>query len=86
MLTEQGHPVLSSPLQEPLSSQELRILRCSLLVVLGKRSPRTGGLLNTVKTHLKRIYHKMNVTNHVRACEVARNLHLSEETRLLHPE
>jgi LuxR family maltose regulon positive regulatory protein len=76
-LTAQGHPSISSPLQEPLSSQELRVLR--LLAAGHSRQEIADELvvsLNTVKTHLKRIYHKLNVTNHERACEVARNLHL----------
>jgi ATP/maltotriose-dependent transcriptional regulator MalT len=76
-ISAQGHHLISSPLQEPLSEQELRVL--GLLVAGCTRQEIANELVvsvNTVKTHIQRIYRKLNVTNHERACEVARNLHL----------
>ncbi|GHO98198.1 hypothetical protein KSF_082460 [Reticulibacter mediterranei] len=64
-------------LDDPLSQQELRILR--LLVDGHTRQEIADELavsMNTVKNHQKCIYRKLDVTSHERACEVARNLHL----------
>lgn len=62
-------------LAEPLSSQEERILR---LLLAGNANPDIAHNLvisvNTVKTHLKSIYRKLNVKNRQQACEAARHL------------
>jgi LuxR family maltose regulon positive regulatory protein len=64
-------------LDNPLSQQEIRVLR---LLASGHTHQEIADELavsmNTVKKHLKRIYHKLDVTSHERACEVAHNLHL----------
>jgi LuxR family maltose regulon positive regulatory protein len=62
---------------EPLSSQELRVLR---LLVAG-RSNREIALeqivsINTIRTQVQSIYRKLGVNNRVGACEMARQLHL----------
>ena len=68
----------ASPLVEPLSQQELRALR---LLVAGLSNREIAEELvvsiNTVKTHLKSIYGKLNVNSREEAREVARELHLS---------
>jgi LuxR family maltose regulon positive regulatory protein len=77
---EQGeHPALtaSSPGIEPLSVQEQRVLR---LFVAGLSKAEIADELvisiNTVKTHLQRIYRKLGVTNRAEVREVVRRLHL----------
>ena len=64
-------------LSEPLSPQELRVLR---LLVAGRSNPEIASALvvsvNTVKTHLQSMYRKLGVTNRVEASAAARNLHL----------
>jgi LuxR family maltose regulon positive regulatory protein len=64
-------------LVEPLSPQELRVLR---LAVAGLSNPEIAGELvvsvNTVKTHLKNVYRKLNVANRHEAGDAARDLKL----------
>jgi LuxR family maltose regulon positive regulatory protein len=62
---------------EPLSVQEQRVLR---LFVAGLSKPEIASELvvstNTVKTHLQRIYRKLNITSRAEAREAAPRLHL----------
>lgn len=62
---------------EPLSAQELRVLR---LLVAGRSNPEIAQELvvsiNTVKSQVQNIYRKLNVNNRVEASEVARHLRL----------
>jgi len=64
-------------LPEPLSSQELRILR---LFVPGRSNAEIARELvvsvNTVRTHIQNIYRKLDAHNRAAAVEVARQLHL----------
>ncbi|GCE23617.1 LuxR C-terminal-related transcriptional regulator [Dictyobacter kobayashii] len=66
-----------SPLLEPLSAQELRVLT---LLVAGRSNLEIAEELiisiNTVKGHLKNLYRKLDVNNRVEAGEVARRLKL----------
>jgi LuxR family maltose regulon positive regulatory protein len=78
---QSGHsapaPPAYSPLVEPLSPQERRVLR--LLAAGLSRQEIARELVvsvNTVKTHLQRLYQKLNVTNRVEARHVARDHHL----------
>lgn len=68
---------LASPLAEPLSAQEQRVLR---LLAAGHSNPEIAHTLvvsvNTVKAQVQSIYRKLNVTNRVEASEVARLLNL----------
>jgi LuxR family maltose regulon positive regulatory protein len=71
-------PVSDSRVQiEPLSQQELRVLR---LLVAGMSNAEIASELvvsnNTVKTHVKSIYRKLNVKSRDEAREVARELKL----------
>ncbi len=67
----------SNALVEPLSPQEQRVLR---LLAAGLSNPEIAQELvvsvNTVKTHLQRIYQKLHVTNRREAREAARRLQL----------
>jgi LuxR family maltose regulon positive regulatory protein len=69
--------VLSTATIEPLSTQEQRVLR---LFVAGLSKPEIASELvvstNTVKTHLQRIYRKLNITSRAEAREAVRRLHL----------
>ena len=71
---ERATPALSSSLIEPLSLQEQRVLR---LFVSGLSKPEIAQELvisvNTVKTHLQHIYHKLHVTSRAEAREVAQH-------------
>jgi LuxR family maltose regulon positive regulatory protein len=62
---------------ESLSQQELRVLR---LLVAGYSNPAIAEQLvvstNTIKTQVKSIYHKLNVTSRAEAREVAHELKL----------
>lgn len=66
----------SAPI-EPLSVQEQRVLR---LFVAGLSKPEIASELvvstNTVKTHLQRIYRKLNITSRAEAREAVLRLHL----------
>ncbi len=67
----------SRQLIEPLSPQELRVLR---LLVAGRsnREIATEQIvsINTIRTQVQSIYRKLGVNNRVEACEMARQLHL----------
>lgn len=64
-------------LPEPLSSQELRVLR---LLVPGRSNAEIARELvvsvNTVRTHMQNIYRKLDAHNRAAAVEAARQLHL----------
>jgi LuxR family maltose regulon positive regulatory protein len=64
-------------LNEPLSSQEQRVLR---LLAAGRSNPQIAQELvvsvNTVRSQVQSIYRKLNVNNRVEASEVARHLKL----------
>jgi LuxR family maltose regulon positive regulatory protein len=70
-------PQDSQPLIEPLSEQEQRVLR---LLAAGLSNPEIAEQLvisvNTVKTHVKNIYAKLNVNNREDARQAARQLKL----------
>jgi LuxR family transcriptional regulator, maltose regulon positive regulatory protein len=67
----------TAPLIVPLSPQEQRVLS---LLAAGHSNPDMAQALvvsiNTIKTHVKSIYRKLNVSNRVEACTTARNLQL----------
>ena len=69
-------PVLPSVI-EPLTVQEQRVLR---LFLAGLSKPEIAQELvvsiNTIKTHLRHIYQKLNVTSRAEAREIAHRLHL----------
>ncbi len=75
---EAAAPTPPSPLLEPLSPQESRVLR---LLVAGLSNPEIARELvvspNTIKTQLKSIYRKLNVGAREEAAAVARTLKLS---------
>ncbi|GHO50501.1 LuxR C-terminal-related transcriptional regulator [Ktedonospora formicarum] len=62
---------------EPLSEQEQRVL---CLLVVGRSNPEIARELvisvNTVKTHVQSLYHKLNVHSRIEASEAARRLSL----------
>jgi LuxR family maltose regulon positive regulatory protein len=66
-----------TPLLEPLSLQEQRILR---LLVAGQSNPEIARSLvisvNTVRTHVQSLYRKLGVHNRVQASEAARRFSL----------
>ena len=68
-------PPLSLPLSEALSKQERRVLQ---LLATGLSSPEIARTLvislNTVKTHLKHIFHKLDVHTRTAAVSEARRL------------
>ncbi len=70
-------PSRSQPLVEPLSERELEVLR---LLAGGNTNDEIGRSLyvsaNTVKAHLKSIYHKLDVTSRHEAVGKARQLGL----------
>ena len=70
-------PTVSSPLLEPLSSQEQRVLR---LLAAGLSNPEIARELvvstNTIKTQVQSIYRKLNVNTREEAREAARELNL----------
>jgi LuxR family maltose regulon positive regulatory protein len=76
-LPQNTFALAQATLSEPLSPQELRVLR---LLVAGRTNPEIASALvvsvNTVKTHLQSLYRKLGVTNRVEASVAARNLHL----------
>jgi LuxR family maltose regulon positive regulatory protein len=67
----------SSPLIEPLSSHEQRVLR---LLVAGRTNPEIARELtvsvNTIRTQVQSIYRKLNVHNRFEASDIARQLQL----------
>lgn len=75
--TSPAAPAAPALLFEPLSLQEQRVLR---LLVAGLSNPEIARELvvsrNTVKTHVKNIYRKLNVTKREEAGEAARELNL----------
>jgi LuxR family maltose regulon positive regulatory protein len=70
-------PIDSALLVEPLSGQERRVLR---LLAADLSYPQIAKelvvSLNTVKTHVKNIYSKLDVHSHEEASDLARQLHL----------
>jgi LuxR family transcriptional regulator, maltose regulon positive regulatory protein len=72
-------PTVLSPrlLIEPLSPQELRVLR---LLVAGRSNQEIASeqivSINTIRTQVRSIYHKLGVNNRVGASEMARQLNL----------
>ncbi len=75
--TTAGSGSSGSPLSEPLSPQEQRVLQ---LLTAGHSNPEIARELvvsvNTVKAQVQSIYRKLHVTNRVEASEVARLLKL----------
>jgi DNA-binding NarL/FixJ family response regulator len=72
-----GTQTLASPLVEPLSPQEMRVLR--LLVQHRSNADIANELVvsvNTVRTQVQSIYRKLGVHTRSAASEVARELHL----------
>jgi LuxR family maltose regulon positive regulatory protein len=70
-------PTIRSATTEALSMQEQRVLR---LFIAGLSKPEIASELvvstNTVKTHLRRIYRKLNISSRSEAREAVRHLHL----------
>lgn len=70
-------PVDAALLIEPLSSQERRVLR---LLAADLSYPEIANelvvSLNTIKTHVKNIYGKLDVHSREEAAQLARQLHL----------
>jgi LuxR family maltose regulon positive regulatory protein len=70
-------PMVSSPLLEPLSTQEQRVLR---LLAAGLSNPEIARELivspNTIKTQVQSIYRKLNVNSRDEAADMARQLKL----------
>jgi LuxR family maltose regulon positive regulatory protein len=68
---------VTSPLLEPLSAQEQRVLR---LLAAGLSNPDIARELvvspNTIKTQVQSIYRKLNVNSRDEAAELARQLKL----------
>jgi LuxR family maltose regulon positive regulatory protein len=77
ILTDDDAFPTTTALIVPLSPQEQRVLQ---LLAAGHSNPDMAQTLvvsiNTIKTHVKSIYRKLNVTNRVEACMTARNLQL----------
>ncbi len=74
---QRGTQTLASPLVEPLSPQEMRVLR--LLVQHRSNADIAHELvvsINTVRTQVQSIYRKLGVHKRSAASEVARDLHL----------
>ncbi len=75
--SEASAALSSSRLIEPLSPQELRVLR---LLVAGRSNREIAveqiASINTIRTQVQSIYRKLGVNNRVEACEMARQLHL----------
>ncbi len=75
--TSDAPPTQASSLLDPLSPQELRVLR---LLTTGRSNPEIAKELfvsvNTVRTQVQSIYHKLLVNNRVEAVEVARRMQL----------
>ncbi|HEY4385804.1 MAG TPA: LuxR C-terminal-related transcriptional regulator [Ktedonobacteraceae bacterium] len=77
--TGQGHSVPAIPIYGPnkLTAQEQRVLR---LFASGHSKAEIAQAqvvsINTVKTQLKTIYRKLNITSRKDACEAAQRLHL----------
>lgn len=66
-----------SPLLEPLTSSEQRILRLLATGYSNQEIAQTLVIsLNTVKTHLKNLYSKLQVSSRTQACALARDLRL----------
>jgi len=72
-----GSPSLAAPLPEPLSPQEVRVLR---LLATGSSAPQIAQQLvvsvTTVRTQIQSIYRKLQVNNRVAASSAAHALHL----------
>lgn len=70
-------PAVVPPLLDPLTSSEQRILR---LLAAGHSNREIAHILiispNTVKTHLKNLYGKLQVSSRTQACALARDLGL----------
>jgi LuxR family maltose regulon positive regulatory protein len=72
-----GRPRSSGRLPEPLSEREMEVL---VLIATGKTNQNIASELfvaeSTVKSHIKNIYHKLNVRSRTQALARARELHL----------
>ena len=74
---QNGAQALASPLVEPLSPQEMRVLR--LLIQQRSNADIANELVvsvNTIRTQVQSIYYKLGVHTRRAASEVARELHL----------
>lgn len=70
-------PAAIPPLLDPLTSSEQRILRLLAAGHSNQQIARTLVIsLNTVKTHLKNLYSKLQVSSRTQACALARDLRL----------
>ncbi len=82
---EPSPPTGSRPLLEPLSERELAVLRC--LPTMMSNAEIAAELyvsVNTVKTHLRHIYAKLDATNRREAVRRARELQLLSPGRQAH--
>ncbi len=75
--TEASARLFPGQLIEPLSPQEVRVLR---LLVVGRSNREIAAeqivSINSILTQVQSIYRKLGVNNRVGACEMARQLHL----------
>lgn len=71
------HPLMDQPLVDPLSDRELDVLRLLCTDLSGPEIAEELMIsLNTVKTHLKNIYSKLDVHGRYEAVERAKQLGL----------
>ncbi len=72
-----GEKAASSSLAEPLSERELEVLR---LLAAGYKYKEVAGRLvismNTVRSHTKNVYSKLNVNNRTQAIARAKELNM----------
>jgi len=75
--TQIGKSVAHQPLLHPLTERELDVLR---LLPTGQTGPQIADQLflanNTIKTHMRNIYSKLNVNNRAQAIKSAQALDL----------
>jgi len=76
-IAEDGERAAQQPLVDPLSRRELEVLA---LMAAGLSGPQIAARLylsaNTIKTHVRNIYSKLNVNSRAEALTVARSLDL----------